>query len=398
MFTRIDRYIIKQVSVPLFATLGLAALLLILEKMLRLFDFVVNQGGPANVVFKMLASMAPLYMGLALPVGLLLGVLLAFRKLSLSSEYDAITSSGVGLPRLMRPLLVMAFLLAIVNTALVGWIQPHSIYTYRTLEFDLRSGALGASIRVGEFIEIGEGVTLLVEESYEQGAELRGIFMERPDGPEGEGRIAVTAERGGFYSTGNNHTVLLRLFNGVIANFSENQSKPRVARFERFDFPINLPTRDNFIERGGDEREKTLPELFTERTTASTSQERAAYNANFHWRLMHSLTFFILPFLAVPMGLTNKRTGRATGIPIGLTLLIVYNELMEGMRTAVENGASPYASIWLLYVGFGALSYFFYRIAAFKAGGEPLALVDSLWAALSGPIKRMGKRLIGVTE
>jgi lipopolysaccharide export system permease protein len=396
MFNRIDRYILKQVSMPLLTTLGLAALLLILEKMLRLFDFVVNQGGPANVVFKMLANMAPHYMGLALPIGLLLGVLLAFRKMSLSSEYDAITISGVGLPRMMRPLMMLALLLAIINTVLVGWIQPHSIYTYRTLVFDLRSGALGASIRVGEFVEIGDDITLLVEESHQQGAELRGIFMERKDK---NGSIAVTAERGGFFATEDDQTILLRLYNGVIVDLNEKQSKPRVLSFDRQDMKITLPAREDFRTRGGEEREMTLPELYRQKDNpALSSAEQAAFNGNFHWRIMHSLSFFILPFLAVPMGLTNKRTGRGSGIAIGLSLLIVYNEFMEAMETAVQNGTSPYMSIWLLFAGFAALSFFFFRIAAFKAGGEPLALVNAFWSAIGSPIKKITKRFMGVTD
>ena len=381
---------------PLVTTLGLAALLLILEKMLRLFDFVVNQGGPANVVFKMLANMTPHYMGLALPVGLLLGVLLAFRKISLSSEYDAITSSGIGLPRMMRPLMMLALFLAIVNTILVGWIQPHSIYTYRTLVFDLRSGALGASIRVGEFVEVGDDITLYVEESHEQGAELRGIFMERKDE---RSSIAVTAESGGFFATEDDQTILLRLFNGVIVDLNEKQNKPRVLSFDRQDLKITLPAREDFRRRGGEEREMTLPELFTERNNSDfSSNERAAFNGNFHWRIMHSLTFFILPFLAVPMGITNKRTGRGTGIVIGLALLIVYNEFMEGMETAVQNGASPYVSIWALFAAFAALSFFFFRISAFKAGGEPLAYIDTFWAAVSAPVRHGLKKIMGVSD
>lgn len=381
---------------PLLTTLGLAALLLILEKMLRLFDFVVNQGGPANVVFKMLANMAPHYMGLALPVGLLLGILIAFRKISLSSELDAITNAGTGLPRMMRPLLGLALLLATINTVLVGWIQPHSIYTYRTLVFDLRSGALGASIRVGEFVEIGDDITLLVEESHEQGAELRGIFMERKSA---NGNIAVTAERGGFFATEDEQTILLRLFNGVIVDLNEKQNKPRVLSFDRQDLKITLPAREDFRSRGGEELEMTLPELWHEKDNAANSSKmRAAFTGNFHWRIMHSLSFFILPFLAVAMGITNKRTGKGAGIVIGLSLLIIYNEFMEGMETAVKNGVSPYLSIWVLYAVFAAISLFFFRISAFKAGGEPLALIDAFWSAIASTLKKITKRVMGVTD
>lgn len=396
MFTRIDRYILRQIVGPLVTTLAIAALLLTLESMLRLFDFVINQGGPVEVVFRMLANQIPQYMGLALPVGMLLGTLLAFRKLSLSSEFDAITSSGLSLPRLVRPVLFLAAVVAIVNTLITGWVQPYGRYAYKNLVFDLRSGALGASIRVGEFVDIGDDITLMIEESRDQGAELLGIFMERRSD---DRSIAVTAERGGFFATENDNTILLRLFNGVLIDLNEGQNKPRVLTFDQQDLTVRLPAREAFRQRGGEERELTLPELYFERENPlHTAEMRAAFNGSFHWRIMHSLSLFILPFLAIALGITNKRTGKSSGIPIGLSLLIVYNEVMEAMETAVQNGASPYMTIWLLFMLFALLSLSLFRIAAFKVGGEPLAWVDKSWAAISGPIRRASKKLMGVSD
>ena len=73
---------------PLLATLAIAASLLLLDKMLTLFDFVAAEGGPVSVVWRMLANLMPEYLSLGIPIGLLLGILLAFRKLATSSELD----------------------------------------------------------------------------------------------------------------------------------------------------------------------------------------------------------------------------------------------------------------------------------------------------------------------
>jgi hypothetical protein len=73
LVTRIDRYLARLIFVPMVATLTLAAMLLLLEKMLRLFDFVVSEGGPVNVVWQMLANLIPEYLSLGIPLGLMLG-------------------------------------------------------------------------------------------------------------------------------------------------------------------------------------------------------------------------------------------------------------------------------------------------------------------------------------
>ena len=364
--------------------------------MLRLFDFVVNQGGPVEVVFRMLANLAPHYMGLALPIGIFLGILLAFRKLSLSSEFDALNSSGLSLLKQVRPALVLTLFLMIVNIILVGWIQPHSRYAYRGLVFDLRSGALGASIQVGEFVELGDDIVLRIEESRNQGADLHGIFLERRND---RNSIAVTAQRGGFFATNDDQTILLRLFDGKLMDFNESQNKPRVLTFDQQDLTIKLPEDKPFRDRGGEQLEMTLPELWVESTNSDrTLEERQAIRANLHWRAMHSLTFLVIPFLAIPMGLMNKRSGKGAGLVVGISLMVVYNELMEGMETAVAGGASPYVTIWVLYGAFAALSFWMFRIAAFKVGGEPLFWVDRIADATSAPVARFTKRLLGVSK
>ena len=99
----IDRYLLRQIVPTLLITLFIAALILSMDRLMRLLDIAVGNGVSTLVVFQMLFNLIPSYIGLALPVGLFLGVLLAFRKLSMDSELDAINSSGIGIGRLIRP-------------------------------------------------------------------------------------------------------------------------------------------------------------------------------------------------------------------------------------------------------------------------------------------------------
>src|SRR6476469_6576320 len=115
MLSAVDRYLARLIAVPLFATLVIAAMLLVLDKMLRLFDFVAEQGGPVSVVWRMLANLLPEYLSLGIPIGLMLGILLAFRRLALTSELDAMRGIGLGYGRLLRVPYAFAIPLAIVN-------------------------------------------------------------------------------------------------------------------------------------------------------------------------------------------------------------------------------------------------------------------------------------------
>ena len=164
-FSLIDRYLARSIAAPLLGSLILAAMLLVLDKMLRLFQYVVDAGGPVSVVWRMLANLLPEYLSLGIPIGLMLGILLAFRRLATSSELDVLKGVGMSFGRLLRVPYAYAIALAALNLAIVGFIQPYARFQYERLRFELRSGALGASIKVGEFTHFGKDMTLRIERS-----------------------------------------------------------------------------------------------------------------------------------------------------------------------------------------------------------------------------------------
>ena len=194
---------------------ALAASLLMLDKMLRLFDFVATEGGPVTIVFKMLVNLIPEYARLAIPLGLMLGILFAFRKLATTSELDVMRAVGLSYTRLLRVPYLMTFALMAVNFAIVGYWQPLARYGYEQLDFELRSGALGASIKVGEFTQLEDRMALRIEQSDDDGRQLMGIFA-RIANDKGQ-VLSISAREGRFLANRDNrNTIILRLTDGTI--------------------------------------------------------------------------------------------------------------------------------------------------------------------------------------
>src|SRR3954452_23811054 len=221
----IDRYLARSIATPLIGTLILAAMLLVLDKMLKLFQYVVDAGGPVSVVWRMLANLLPEYLSLGIPIGLMLGILLAFRKLALSSELDAMRGIGIGYGRLLRVPYAYAIPLALINLGIVGYLQPFTEYRYEALRFDLNSGALGAAVKVGEFNRLGKRLTLRIERSEHKGTQLQGIFVQSEDNKGMS--VAATAEHGRFLATDDPNKILFRLTKGRLVQNSPKFATPR---------------------------------------------------------------------------------------------------------------------------------------------------------------------------
>jgi lipopolysaccharide export system permease protein len=376
LITATDRYIAKLVAVPLLGTLVVAAMLLLLDKMLRLFDFVAAEGGPVSVVWRMLANLIPEYLSLGIPIGLLLGILLAFRRLAMSSEIDVFRALGQSYWRLLRVPFIFAVLLAFANFAIVGWLQPTSRYFYEELRFDLRSGALGASIKIGEFNNLGKNLTMRIEESHNQGNDLSGIFV-FAENRKGQS-ISVTAEKGQFLRTDDPDTILLRLTNGTLVHDSPKYRNARVLSFSNQDVPISLPQIEAFRSRGGKDREYLLTELIKIGTDASKPKRlRNLAWSNFHFRMVEVAMMLLLPFLALSLAIPPKRSSSALGVFISIVMVVTYhkiNEYAEGLGGMGQ--VDPILALWVPFGFFAALILWMYHVTAHVPGGQPIGALE----------------------
>ena len=386
----IDRYLARSIAVPLFGTLLLAAMLLVLDKMLRLFDFVVNAGGPVSVVWRMLANLLPEYFSLGIPIGLMLGILLAFRKLALSSELDALRGIGAGFGRLLRVPYSYAVVLMLLNLFIVGWLQPWTHYGYERLRFDLRSGALGASMKVGEFNNLGKRMTLRIERSEERGTRLHGIFVQVND--KSGTQVAASAEQGRFLSTDDPDVILFRLEKGRLIQDSPKFQTPRTLSFDLYDLPINLPRVDSFRQRGHDELEElTLPELLRVGYFRDVPKEtRLGAQANLHFRIVEVLMMLMLPLLAVSLAVPPKRSSSALGIFIGIVIIVAYHKVNQYAEQAASRGSmEPILALWIPLFLLASLIYWMYHVLAHRPGGQPIGALERAFTLAARSVRKM---------
>jgi lipopolysaccharide export system permease protein len=373
----IDRYLARSIAVPLIGTLILASMLLILDQMLRLFQYVVDAGGPVSVVWRMLANLLPEYLALGIPIGLMLGILLAFRKLALSSELDALRGIGVSYGRLLRVPFAYAIPLAIINLAIVGYIQPYAEYRFKNLNFELKSGALGAAIKVGEFNRLGKHLTLRIDRSEKKGTMLHGIFVESADS---KGMtVAATAQQGTFLSTDDPDTILFRLEKGRLVQDSPQFSTPRTLAFDSYDLPISLPAIGQFRGRGSEFNELYMHELWRigYGGAAKDRPQELGAQALLNYKLVEVLMMLMLPFLAVSLAVPPKRSSSALGIFVSILIVVAYHKVNQyAQQTAAAGKMNAIVALWVPLVLLSALVLRMYYVLAYKPGGQPIGALE----------------------
>jgi len=361
MFNQIDRYIARLTVVPMVATLTGAVLLLLLQNMYRLFRITLVEGQPVGVVWRMLGSLVPEYLALGIPLSILLGIMLAFRKLAVSSELDALQTIGCSYLRLMKVPLLMAVPLAGLTFVTIGYIQPIAEYALQTLLFEVKTGQFGLSIKLGEMVRVSDDTVLKVRTIDPDDEQLQGIFARVAD-KHGRGQTVFTATTGRFLRTSDANVLLLRLHGGQAVQRDSANDSPRIMTFNQYDVPIHLPELTDFRSRGGRQNELTLPELDrAAKDAAATTDARRRAEGELNRRLVLVVLPFVLPFLAVASAVPPKRSTSGVGMILGLASLIALFKVLDFGAAATDLPAIPI--LWGAFAGFAALAVgFFYAL------------------------------------
>ena len=390
--TATDRYIFRLVMVPMLGVFVLAASLLMLDKMLRLMEIVSSLGGPVTIVFRMLGNMLPEYASLAIPLGLMLGVLFAFRKLATTSELDVMRAVGWSYTRLLRvPYLITSVMVAL-NLAMVGYLQPLALYDYQQLNYHLRSGALGAAIKVGEFTALQDRVAFRVERSEDDGRKLIGIFARVADK---KGQVlSISAREGRFMANRENrNTIIFRLTDGTIVQDIPGQTS-RVLAFSQHDLPIDLPAIERFRQRGDETREYLLPELLKLGwMTPVPHDEKVETRSMFNYKVVEVVMMLMLPLLAVALAIPPKRSTSAMGVFVSIVLVVAYHKINQyGQQIAALGRIDPVFSLWMPFVLFGLLIGWMYYRVAFVPGGQAIGALESAYAKIARRVRKLWRR------
>ena len=373
---------------PLVATVSIALVALLLERMVRLMELLVSQGGPLFIVLKLIGNLVPHYLGIALPAALFVGIMLATARLSVDSELDAMSAVGVGLRRILRPLMIVSLGTAAVVFVLYSFMQPHTRYAYRALIYAATNSVWDLALEKGAFFTGLGGYTVMVDDIDTERGRLNGVFIYRR---EDDGRtVAMTAESGAAMRRPDELQIVLRLERGVRTEIRSDDGQAMALTFDVFELPIEVALPEPFRARFS-ERELTTPELWALRgKTEDTRPRPKEIMAELNGRLVRTLSLLIEPLLAVPLGLVTRRNERNIGIAVGVVLMLVYHNTINFGETMAATGRAPVGlALWTPFLVFSAFSLWLFSVVSIWPRENPVVLLLERFARLRAALGRM---------
>ena len=319
MFTRLDRYILRQLLVALTAvTIALVALIWLTQS-LKFVELVVNRGLSLRVFLQLTSLMVPGFLAVILPITTFVVVQFTYQRLTGDRELTVMRAAGLSPWALSRPALMLATISAAIGLVLNIWIVPASSEAFRRYQFEIRNRVAAFLLQEGVFTSISDQLTVYVR-ARDQDGTLRGILVEDDRAP--NSHATILAESGHLSATGNTPKVLL--YNG-----SREEIDAKTGRLDVLTFAedtVDLATASkNDEQRLRDVNEMSLHDLLNpEAGIPARDYGKLAVEA--HHRLTQPLTAMSFSLVALAAVLTGgfQRHGNlwrplaAVGLLVGL--------------------------------------------------------------------------------
>ena len=335
MLKKLDSYLFREFAQATFATLVVLMIVSLGGVFADELGDVARGRVPAGMMLAQLGLQILNYLPLILPLGLMLGLLLAVGRLYRDSEMPVLTAIGVGPRRLLRPLLMLALpvvgLIALCSLWLGPWARD---YSQKMIEAGNRS-LLVAGLEPGRFIELpGGGGVVYVGSMSDDGTGLTRVFVYRQDGD----RLDVTTARTGKLNV-DGEDRFLTLGQGFEVEGPLGAGRDyRLMRYASND--LQLPDAEGDSDENDPER---LP------TRALLDDPRPEATAQLHFRLGPPLLALAFALLAVPLGRSSPRQTRYGRVMLGFLAYMVGMNLVYLGSDWLAKGKLPLAAgLWWL--------------------------------------------------
>ncbi|MBP2638362.1 MAG: lptG [Firmicutes bacterium] len=341
----LDKYIIKEMLGPFaFGIAAFSSIFIGTNILVKLTKFITQYDASILTVIKLFIYSLPGIIVLTFPMSMLLASLMAFSRLSSSSEITAMKSGGQSFARLAVPVFIAAFFVSAAAVILNEALVPASNIAYNNIVRqevekntqpiiqdhvvikNITQGELERLTYARNFIEETSTMNKISVQEYEDGRLVRVENAER----------AVWQD--GYW----------RMYDGVTTQLAADGRVECILPFGNKELPIDKNPVSISREQK-DAEDMTIREL--REHIAALKQEYVItnqYEVELYQRLTIPLASFVFAMIGTPLGLSPHRSSSSIGLGLSIIIIFVYYILLT-ISTALGKGGTvdPFLAAWI---------------------------------------------------
>lgn len=333
----ISRYLTREVLNTLLAVTIVLMLAFLCQQTVRYLNYVSIGKVPIDIFLELISFEIPYLLALLLPLGLYLGILLAYGRLYTDNEIAILQMCGFGSERIMRLTLTIALsVVGIVLWLMLGVNPLISAKRQRVMASDETTIRLIQTMIPGRFQVSPDGRHVMyVEKLSRDRIRAENVFLAQAKKNSGNLQqpdwMLVLASQGYQIKDQSSKDQFFVTADGYRYEGRPGQNDYKIIQFKKY--AVRIPQNKVHITHEEDEALSTLQLIHDYQ-----NPKRAA---ELQWRVSIGVSAFLLALLAVPMSAVQPRKGRYITLLPAVLVYVIYIQLMFIARHWVERGTVP---------------------------------------------------------
>ena len=357
---RMDWYIIKKfIGTYIYSIALIISISIVFDVNENLAKFATYHAPLRAIVFDYYMNFVPYFANLFSPLFVFIAVIFFTSKLAGNSEIIAMLACGMSFKRLLRPYLISAALIAILNFFLGAYIIPkgtvvrhdfESLYknnkkntTATNIQLMVDKGTVAYMSQYDDIRKTGYGFSLYKFDKKKLVSHMTASVIQYD-----------TISDSRYHWKARNYKI--RELKGMREQIKSGSEIDTLIQMEPMDLIFSKGQQETF----------TSPELLR---YISKQQERGSsnvvqYEVEYHKRIATSFASFILTIIGVSLSSRKRKGGMGMYLGIGLALSFSYILLQTISSTfAINADTPPVLAAWIPNILYAFIAYFCYRQA-----------------------------------
>ena len=357
---RMDWYIInKFIGTYVYSIILIISISIVFDVNENLAKFTSNNAPLRAIVFDYYANFVPYFANLFSPLFVFIAVIFFTSKLAGNSEIIAMLACGMSFKRLLRPYLISAALIALLNFYLGSYIIPKGTVVRHDFEALYKNNEKNTSASNIQLM-VEKGVVAYISQYDDIRKTGYGFSLYKFDNKKMVSQMnanviqydTIAEER--YHWKARNYKI--RTLKGMREEITSGFEIDTLIQMEPMDLVFSKGQQETF----------TSPEL---KRYISKQQQRGSsnvvqYEVEYHKRIATSFASFILTIIGVSLSSRKRKGGMGMYLGIGLALSFTYILLQTVSATfAINADTPPILAAWIPNILYAFIAYYCYKKA-----------------------------------
>lgn len=357
---KIDGYLIRKfIGTYIYSIVLIISISIVFDVNENLAKFTTYHAPLRAIVFDYYANFVPYFANLFSPLFVFIAVIFFTSKLAGNSEIIAMLACGMSFKRLLRPYMISAALISVLNFYLGAYIIPQGTVVRHNFESQYKNSKKNTTASNVQ-LQVDKGVIAYISQYDDKHKTGYGFSLDKFENKKLVSHMTANVIKYDTISDSRYHwkaiNYKIRTLKGMREHITSGMEIDTMIIMEPMDLVFSKGQQETF----------TSPELkrYISKQKDRGSSNVVQYEVEYHKRIATSFASFILTIIGLSLSSRKRKGGMGLYLGIGMALSFSYILLQTVCATfAINANTPPMLAAWIPNILYTFIAYYCYKKA-----------------------------------